>query len=43
MPSYMCPVCGGEYPSPLAAETCGDDDRVADLHARQQIRGRGKR
>lgn len=35
-----CEYCGSAYTSPLAAELCGEEDREADLHARQQIRGR---
>lgn len=37
---HECEVCGGMYPSALAAALCGEDDREADLHARQMIRGR---
>ena len=37
---HECPVCHGEYSSPLAAEECGEQDRLDDIHARQSIRGR---
>jgi len=37
-----CEVCGAEYSSPLAAALCAEDDREADLHARQALRGRAK-
>lgn len=37
---HECEVCGGMYPSALAAALCGEDDREADLHARQMVRGR---
>lgn len=38
---YSCPECTAEYTSHLGAEECGEQDRAADLHARQAIRGRG--
>lgn len=38
---HECEECGGMYPSALAAALCGEDDREQDLHARQQIRGKG--
>lgn len=40
---HECETCGGTYPSALAASICSDEDREQDLHARQQIRGRGAR
>lgn len=42
MPNYECPECRSTYPSPLAAELCGEDDREQDRHARQELRGRTK-
>lgn len=40
---HQCDECGAEYTSPLAAVLCGDDDREADQHARQELRGRARR
>lgn len=37
---HDCDECGAEYTSPLAAALCGEDDRAADQHARQELRGR---
>lgn len=42
MNRYECPECGAEFTSPLVAELCGEDDRQADLYARQALRGRSR-
>lgn len=42
MTSYECPKCWLTYPSPLATELCGEDDREQDRYARQELRGRVK-
>lgn len=38
---HPCPVCGSQYPSYLAAEECGEAERVEDLRLRQLRAGRG--
>lgn len=42
MAKHVCPWCFSEYQSPLAAVICEEDCAEADLHARQQLRGRAR-
>lgn len=37
-----CETCGAEYSSPLGAAECEEQDRLDDLHARQELRGRSR-
>lgn len=37
---YECTECSAEYTSAMGAAECAEQDRVDDLHARQEIRGR---
>jgi len=39
---FKCPECPARYTSELAAEECGEQDRLEALHARQMLRARGK-